>query len=112
MPVTPRILALAAAIWTAVYVAFYIALVHGRQDVVLSVYAILVLVAGLLVLPTGVQGPSLRRTNLMLVSLVIFVLAVLAALPFGLILIPSLVATARALSKIKRGAPPADAATR
>jgi hypothetical protein len=110
--VTPRIWALAAAVWTAVYVAFYIALVHGKQDVVLSVYALVVVVAGLLVLPTGVQGATARRTNLLLIALVIYVIAVLAALPFGLILAPAVVATARALSKIKRGAPPADAAAR
>jgi threonine/homoserine efflux transporter RhtA len=110
--VTPRIWALAAAVWTAIYVGSYIAIVHGKHDAVLSVYAIVVLVAGLLVLPTGMQGATARRANLMLVALVIYVLAVLAALPFGLILLPALVATARALSKIKRGAPPADAAAR
>jgi hypothetical protein len=94
------------------YVAVYIALVHGKQDLVLSIYAIAVVVAGLLVLPTGMLGPTLRRTNLMLVALVIYVLAALAALPYGLILVPALVATTRALSKIKRGAPPAGASTR
>jgi hypothetical protein len=108
----PRIWALAAAIWTGVYVAIYIGLVHGKQDAVLSVYAIVVLVAGLLVLPTGIQGVTARRTNLMLVALVIYVLAILAALPFGVILLPSLVAAARALSKIKRGPPPAGSAAR
>jgi hypothetical protein len=110
--VTPRIWANAAVIWTALYVAVYIALVHGKQDAVLGVYAIAVVVAGLLVLPTGMLGANARRTNLMLVSLVIYVLALLAALPFGLILLPSIVATARALSKIKRGAPPAPTTAR
>jgi hypothetical protein len=114
--VKPRIWATAAAVWTAFYVGLYIAVVHGKQGPVFIVYGLVVVVAGLLVLPTGLLGPNLRRTNLMLVGLVLYVLATLWAAVggsgFGLLLIPAIVATARALSKIRRDGPPPDTAAR
>jgi hypothetical protein len=109
-PVKPRIWATAAAVWAAFYVGLYIAIVHGKHGGVFVVYAFLVIAAGLLVLPTGVLGPSLARTNLMMVGLVLFVLAALwaaiGAAGFGLLLLPAIVATVRAVSKISRAAPP------
>ena len=108
--VKPRIWAAAAAAWAAFYVGLYIAVVHGRHGGVFVVYAFLVIAGGLLVLPTGVLGPSLARTNLLMVGLVLFVLATLWAAigagGFGLLLLPALVATGKAISKISRDAPP------
>ena len=106
----PRIWALAAAVWAAFYVGLYIAIVHGKQGGVFVVYAFLVIAAGLLVLPTGMLGPSLARTNLLLAGLVLFVLATLWAAigagGFGLLLLPAVFATGKAVSKISRDAPP------
>ncbi len=100
--------------WTAFYVGVYIAVVHSRQSGVTVVYGLMVVIAGLLVLPTAAIGATLRRTNLMLVALVIYVLATLWGTvgggPIGLFLIPAIVATARALSKIRRDAPPPEPA--
>jgi hypothetical protein len=108
--VKPRIWALAAAVWAAFYVGIYIGIVHGRHGGVFVAYAFLVIVAGLLVLPTGVLGPSLARTNLLMAGLVLFVLATLWAAigagGFGLLLLPALFATGKAVSKISRDAPP------
>jgi hypothetical protein len=107
--VRPRIWAIAAAVWAAFYVGLFIAIVHGKQGGVFAVYGLLVTVAALLVLPTGLLGPTLGRTTLLLVALVLFVLAVLWATfgsgGFGLLLLPSVFATGRALSKISREGP-------
>jgi hypothetical protein len=108
--VTPRVWAIAAAVWAAFYVGLYIAIVHGKQGPVYAVYALLVVVAGLLALPTGVLGPSLRRLNLLMISLVLFVLAALWATfgsnGFGLLLVPAIFAAGRAASRISRAAAP------
>jgi hypothetical protein len=102
--------AAAAVIWSAFYVGIYIAVVHAHQSGVTLVYGLMVVIAGLLVLPTAAVGPTLRRTNLLLVALVIYVLTTLWGTvgggPIGLFLIPAIVTTARALSKIRRDTPP------
>lgn len=106
--------AAAAVIWSAFYIGIYIAVVHAHQSGVTVVYGLMVVIAALLVLPTAALGPTLRRTSLMLVALVIYVLATLWGTvgggPVGLFLIPAIVATARALSKIRRDAPPPEPA--
>lgn len=106
----PRVWAVAAAVWGGFYAAVYIAIVHGKQGPVFAVYALLVVVAALLALPTGVLGPSLARLNLLMISLVLFVVAALwatfGARGFGLLLVPAIFAAGRAASRISRAAPP------
>ncbi len=106
----PRVWAIAAAVWGGFYAGVYIAIVHGKQGPVYTVYALLVVAAALLALPTGVLGPSLRRLNLLMVSLVLFVLAALWATfgagGFGLLLVPAIFAAGRAASRISRSAAP------
>jgi hypothetical protein len=105
--VKTRIWAIAAAVWAAFYVILYIVVASGQAQGVAWWYVIMVALAGFWTLPAAVSSGSRRGYLLLLGALVLFVLAALLLVfkGFGLLLLPAIVATARALKATVYAAP-------
>jgi hypothetical protein len=98
-----RIYAFAAAVWAALYLGAYFAIVSDQGNSVAWWYVALVFSAVALTVAAGIEGATSRASKALLAALVVFVFSTLmAVLTIGALLVPSIIATAIAAGAVGR----------
>lgn len=98
-----RLYALAAALWTALYLVAYLFIVRRDGNRIAWWYAALVFAAVALTAAAATEGATRRAGKALLVALVVLVFsALMAVLTIGPLLLPAIIAVAIAIGAIGR----------
>jgi hypothetical protein len=98
-----RIYAFAAAVWAAFYLVVYVIIVSREDNGVAWWYVGLVFAALALTAAAGIEGATSRASKALLFALIVLVFAALmAVLSIGVLLLPSIIATAIATGSVGR----------
>lgn len=103
MPSKTRIYAFAAAVWAALYLGAYLVIVSRDGNGTAWWYVTLVFSAVALTVGAGIEGATSRASKALLAALIVLVFsALMAVLTIGLLLVPSIIATAIAAGAVGR----------